>query len=324
MTTKILTVGDIHLARKPPGRRTDSYMDDVFRKLDRTVEIAHEQKVDAVLWLGDVYHNHRADRVPHELTKAVSVRARAYGVPLYVLVGNHDIYAGDLDGAYVSQPIALLDELPNVTLLRWDPVQVGEVMIHPVPGVPHIPIEEYVERLRDDLVDTEQFQLAAVHQSIARDGKDSLPFSHVGADELAAAFPWLDLVAYGHLHESYGWYNVDGLDFVNFGSVSRGTISEGDIKKKPQVYVLTVDGKKADFELFDLPYRPADEVFKLEEYLTEKSRREDMEAYVAHIQQVSVAAFSLDTVMGSIQERNDVATKVKDYAIDCINRVRSA
>lgn len=321
MTTRLLVVGDIHIARTPPGRRTDTYMDDVLRKIDRTVEIAKEQGVDGVLWLGDVYHNHRADRVPHEVVKAISVRARAYGVPLYVVVGNHDIYAGDLEGAFLTQPIAMLDELENVTLLRWDAVQVGEVVIHPVPGVPHLPIEEYGKRVVPG--DPALFQLAAVHQSIARDGKDSLPFSHVGAEEVAAALPWLDLVAYGHLHESYGWYTVDGLDFVNFGSVSRGSISDGDLKKTPQVFVLTVDGKQADFELFELPFRPADEVFKLEEYIDEKSRKADMEEYVAHIERVSVTSFSLDTIIGSIGERDDVDDPVKDYAVDCINAVRA-
>lgn len=322
--TKLLVVGDIHLSKTAPGRRTDTYMDDILRKLDHTVEVAQTQAVDGVLWLGDIYHQPHAHKVPHELTKAVSVRARAYGVPLFVVPGNHDIRAGDLEAAYVSQPIALLDELPSVTLLRWDPITFGNIQIHPVPGVPHIPIEEYVERLREDLVDPALFQLAAVHQSVARDGKDSLPFSHVGSDEMAKHLPWLDLVAYGHLHESYGWYEVDGLSFVNFGSVCRGTIGESDLKKKPQVFVLEVGpDKQADFTLFDLPHRPADEVFKLEEYLTEKARKADMEEYVAHIQRVSVQSFSLDTVIGSLQAREDVTDRVKTYAVDCLNRVRA-
>jgi DNA repair exonuclease SbcCD nuclease subunit len=322
MTTRLLVVGDIHIARTPPGRRTDSYMSDVLRKLDRTVEIAKEQGVDGVLWLGDVFHNHRADRVPHEVVKAISVRLRAYGLPVFVVVGNHDIYAYDLEGSYTTQPIAMLEELENVTLLRWDPVQIGDVQIHPVPGVAHLPIEEYTKRLTPG--DPELFQLAAIHQSIARDGKDSLPFSHVGAEEVAAALPWLDLAAYGHLHESYGWYTVDGLDFVNFGSVSRGSISEGDVKKTPQVFVLTVDGKQAEYELFELPYRPADEVFKLEEYITEKARKADMVEYVAHIERVSVTTFSLDTIIGSIHQRDDVTDPVKDYAVDCIAQVRAS
>ena len=150
-----------------------------------------------------------------------------------------------------------------------------------------------------------------------------MPFNHVGSDEFAAAFPWVDLVAYGHLHESYGWYEVDGVKFVNFGSVCRGSISESDRKKEPQVYVLTVDGKDADFELFDLPYRPAEEVFRIEEYLSEKVRARDMEEYVAQIQRVSVQTFSLDTVVGNIQTREDVADNVKAYSVDCINKVRA-
>ena len=322
--TKLLVVGDVHLSKTAPGRRTDTYMEDILRKLDRTVEIAKEQKVDGVLWLGDVYHNPRAHQVPHELTKQTSARARAYGVPLYVVPGNHDIHAGNLDAAYVSQPIALLDELPNVTLLRWEPVQVGNIVIHPVPGVPHIPIEDYVARLSPNGFDEGLFHLAAVHQSVARDGKDSLPFSHVGADELAENLPWLDLVAYGHLHESFGWYEVDGLSFVNFGSLCRGTIGESDLKKKPQVFILEVDADgKADFELFDLPYRPAEEVFKLEEFLSEKARKKDMEDYVAHIERVSVQSFSLDTIIASLNTTETISEPVRDYAIDCLNQVRA-
>lgn len=320
MTTKLLVIGDIHLAKAPPGHRTDTYMEDILRKLDRTVEIAQEQGVDGCLLLGDLFHNPHAHKVPHQVLKALSMRLKAYGVPVFIVIGNHDIHAGDLEGALVTHPIAVLDDIENVTLLKWEPARIGEVVIHPVPGVPHIPIEEYVERLQPG--DPEAFQLAAVHQTIAMDGKDSMPFSHVGADEVAAELPWLDLVAYGHLHESYGWYNVDGLNFVNFGAISRGTISESDIKKKPQVYVLTVDGKDASFELFDLPFRPAEEVFKLEKVLTDKAREQDMAEYVASLQQVNVTRFSLDTVIGSLTEREDVVPKVKDFAVDCIQRVR--
>lgn len=323
MTTRILVVGDIHLAKGAPGRRTETYMDDILAKLDHTIEVAHREKVDAVLWLGDVYHVPRADKVPHALTKAVSTRARAYGVPLYVVPGNHDMRAGDLEGVYVSQPIAMLDELESVHLLRWDAVTVGgEVTIHPVPGVPHIPIEDYVERLSvEGHEDT--FNLLAVHQSIARDGKDSMPFAHVGADEVAEHLPWADLVAYGHLHDHYGWYEIGGVTFANFGSICRGTISESDLKKVPQVYVLTVEDGKADFDLFELPYRPSDEVFRIEEYLTEKARKKDMEDYVAHIEQVSVQRFSVDDVVSSISARKDVDVPVKDYTIDCIHKVRA-
>lgn len=322
--TKLLVIGDVHLAKHAPGRRTETYMADILKKIDRTVEIAHEQGVDGVLFLGDIYHQPHAHKVPHELTKAVSVRMRAYALPVFVLPGNHDIRAGDLDAAYVSQPIAMLDELPNVTLLRWDAVQFGNVVIHPVPGVPHIPIEDYVARLSLNGFDEGLYHLAAVHQSVARDGKDSLPFSHVGADEVAEQLPWLDLVAYGHLHESYGWYELGDVSFANFGSVCRGTIGESDLKKKPQVYVLDVKGPgQADFELFELPHRPAEDVFKLEEFLTEKARKADMEEYVAHIQRVSVQSFSLDTIIGSLQEREDVTDKVKDYAVDCLHRARA-
>ena len=318
--TKLLVVGDIHLAKSAPGRRTDTYMDDILAKIDYTIEIAHKQGVDGVLLLGDIYHNPRADRVPHELTKAVSVRARAYGVPVFVVPGNHDMRAGDLESIYVSQPIALLDELPNVTLLHWEPVVFGDLAIHPVPGVPHIPIEDYVQRLAPV---EGKFNLLAVHQAIAMDGQGSMVFSHVGAEEIAEHLPWADLVAYGHLHDDYGWYEVDGVTFVNFGSVCRGTIGESDLKKEPKVYVLTVEDGKADFELFPLPYRPAGEVFKIEEYLTEKSRKRDMEDYVAQIQRVSVQAFSLDTIIGNIQERDDVLDNVKAYSVDCIHKVRS-
>lgn len=323
---KILVVGDIHLSKGAPGRRTSTYMHDILVKLDATVSICQTEAVEAVLWVGDVYHNPRADKVPHELTKAVSMRARAYGVPLYVVPGNHDMRAGDLDSVYVSQPISLLDELPNVTLLRWDAVRVSaDVTLYPVPGVPHIPIETYLEHYSEPL-DASGFNLFAVHQSIARDGSGSLPFAHVGADEFASAFPWADLVSYGHLHDDYGWYEVGGVQFCNFGSICRGSISESDLKKVPKVYTVDIRSGKASFDnvqVFTLPHRPAAEVFELEEYLDQKSKQAEMNEFAASIQRVSVSRFSVDEVISSIDSRADIEAEVRDYSIDCINSVRA-
>lgn len=323
---KILVVGDIHLSKGAPGRRTSTYMHDILVKLDATVSICQTKAVDAVVWVGDIYHNPRADKVPHELTKAVSIRARSYGVPLYVVPGNHDMRAGDLDSVYVSQPIALLDELPNVTLLRWDPVKIGDgVTLYPVPGVPHIPIDEY-RRKYPSPVTPKGFNFFAVHQSIARDGAGSMPFAHVGADEFSEVFPWADLVAYGHLHEDYGWYEVGGVTFCNFGSICRGTISESDLKKEPKVYIFEVTGGTTSFdavEVFTLPHRPAVEVFELKEYLDQKSKQSEMNEFAASIQRISVARFSVDEVISSIDSRDDIEDQVRSYSIDCINSVRT-
>lgn len=322
---KLLVVGDIHLAKGSPGRRTSTYMTDILAKLDETVRIAKSEQVDAVVWVGDVYHNPRADKVPHELTKAVSVRARQYSVPLYVLPGNHDMRAGDLESVYVSQPIALLDELDNVTLLRWEPVQISSgVTLYPVPGVPHVPIEEYVRRFPSP-ASSESFNFFVVHQSISRDGAGSYPFPHVGADEFAENLPWVDFVSYGHLHEDYGWYEVGGVTFCNFGSICRGTISESDLKKEPKVYTLEVVDSKAVFEnvkTFVLPHRPVSEVFELEGYLQEKSRRAELQEYASSLQRISVRRFSVDEVISNIDARADVDESVKAFTIDCINRAR--
>lgn len=326
--TKLLCIGDVHLAKSPPGRREDTYFEDILAKLDHTVVIAREQQVDAVVFVGDLFHNPRADRVPYVVTKALSQRLLAYGVPVYVDPGNHDMRHGDLEGVFESQPIALLDDLDPVTVMRWTPVEIPgtDVVLHPIPGVPHIEVEGYLghEQLAPCGTDPDKFHFYVVHQAIARDGADSLPYDCVGADELAAALDYPDLIWYGHLHEDFGWYEVGGKKFVNFGSVCRGTINESDVKKEPKVFVLTTEGHDCSFEQFSLPYRPAEEAFKLEEYLDEKAKSEQMEEFVASIQRISVQTFSLDTVISSITTREDVEEAVRNYTIDCIHRVRAA
>jgi hypothetical protein len=144
--------------------------------------------------------------------------------------------------------------------------------------------------LREPLASLEGvFHLQAAHQSIARDGAGSLPYDHIGAEEIAAAQTAAGhrpgLVVYGHLHENFGLYEIDGLKFANFGSISRGSVKESDLTKEPVVMVLETDGPEyVGFELFELRHRPAADVFHIEQYLT---------------------------------------TNVRDYTVDCINKVRA-
>jgi len=315
MNGKFLFVGDIHQTHISPSIRTETYAEDIFAKLEATVEIAKREEVNGVIWMGDVHHNPHPFKVSHEITKRISQLAKSYEVPLWVLVGNHDILNGVLEEAWTRQPIALLDEVENVTLLGWDRTEIHpNVSVHPIPGVPHLEIDYYKIKGRKT-----HYDIILAHQSIARPGSEP-PFSHVKAEEVAA-ISGANYVAYGHLHGNDGHYKIGDTTFANYGSICRGSIDKSDLTKIPTVYTLELKDGIETITPFVLPYKPAEEVFRLEQHVEKKEAKLEFSKYVKSLMDISVEKFSVDGVVSHLTNRADVERHVADKAISCIREV---
>ena len=93
---KILHFADLHLGMENYGRHDPvsglhSRLVDFLRSFDELVDFAIAEKVDLVLFAGDAYRTRDPSPTQQREFAARIRRIRAAGIPLFILVGNHDL-----------------------------------------------------------------------------------------------------------------------------------------------------------------------------------------------------------------------------------------
>jgi exonuclease SbcD len=96
MTIKLLHLADLHIGienygRLDPATGLHSRLNDYLERLDEAIAFGLAENVDIVLIAGDIYKN-RTPNPTHQREFAKRVhRLRQAGLPVFILVGNHDV-----------------------------------------------------------------------------------------------------------------------------------------------------------------------------------------------------------------------------------------
>lgn len=321
MTSKFLFVGDVHLSDAAPSKRKDTYQNEIFVKLTEIVDISKQQKVDFVVFAGDMFHHKEPRKVSHRSVQALSTLLRDFGVPVYIVVGNHDITNGRLE-SLEKQPLGVVGQVENVKLLTWNAEAVGDIALYPIPGVSEVGVKDYaISKLKGP-----KWHFVVSHQSVVPDKSKEMPilqnkpFIH-DATEVARVTK-ADVVLYGHQHRRDGIYERGGKRFVNLGSICRGTIGDEDLNKKPAVLFVEAGDTIELSEIFLKNVRPSSEVFRLDDHYEAKAHKKDIEDAIAQLNETTVQDFSIEGIIRDIDERDDIATDVRERALFFLEQVR--
>lgn len=322
---KMLVVGDVHLSDSSPGNRTETYTEDLFAKCEEVRTIAKNSKVDAVLFLGDIFHKKQPNLVSHRLVQRFAAYLASFSIPVYILVGNHDISDGSLT-TLARQPIGIFSQIPNVQLLTWDTIEIApDVLLSTVPGVP-IRSGDWLQHYNIKLPDNEvpSRLIVAAHQDICPDLNSYPPQArdHLQEASQIASVTNADIVLYGHMHDSHGVYKKNGVVFSNLGSLCRLTV--GDTEHLPHVAVYTIKGDENRSVGVDIvpitSVRPAADVFLLEEVQGAKEYQKDIDSTVKQLQATKLHKFSIEEVISAIKVQK-AEEPVKNKAIELLEKV---
>lgn len=331
----ILFVNDVHIADSAPAKRTETYGEDIKAKLLEIRQIAEEQDANIALFAGDIFHHKHAHRVTHKTVNWLCEYFMGFDCPVYIVIGNHDIPDGRLE-SLEKQPLGVIGNLSNVTLMGWDQYAFNfegtnpfrddrnsDITISSIPGVPGVTIADYAKPQRDQ---GSKWHVLAVHQSVVPD-KSKLPpvlqdkdFMHDSQD--VANVTDADVILYGHEHGNHGIYARSGKLFVNLGAICRGSLTESDLNREPQVFLLklgeTISG--APIKLKNV--KPAAEVFRLEEHVAAQEHRADIDDAIGRLNDTKLTIFSIETVIGEIEVRDDIDASARATALDLLEAVK--
>ena len=259
--TSCLLIGDIHVSDKPPISRTPTYLRDILDKLKFCVETANDLRIPIVQG-GDVFHIKAASRNSYRLVQKVHDILKKAERGVWIVPGNHDLAYDRLD-SLPSQPLGALCRMENVHLL------IGEDENLPgIAGVPYISQFDggwWQGHLRDywENFDIDTPELLVTHAPIFPPGQAPEVYASIEPDDWAEYWIGVPATFYSHIHDYHGVFmDPNGyMQFCNQGALSRGSLHESSVTRKPAV-TLWDDG---EFKRIEVPHKPAEEVFLFEQ-----------------------------------------------------------
>jgi hypothetical protein len=320
---RALIVNDPHLSDRPPSIRTETYAEDILTKLRYTADIAEMGRVDAVVWSGDIFHIKAPTRTSHALVQQVADVIREYHRPVFIVPGNHDVQNDRLE-SLDRQPLGVLFKAGAYPLVGEVSVKVRTdtfTVRQSIFGIPWLAdwkrdLPRYMELWRKSSA-----TLMVAHAPIVPPGVTK-PYEVIDAADWAAMMqPHKGDVAYGHMHDADGAYEVvnDILEwqavFCNYGAVSRGSLHESSMTRVPTVALysteripdaelLTLDNPlEATFRPIVVPYRPADEVFRLADKAIADDKTDRLDEFLESIGRTTLDSVSVEGVIHDLRER---------------------
>ena len=312
---KLLWRTDAHLSDVTPGSRTDDWTSTILGKLRQTLDLAQDRDVDVLIDGGDLFNIKSPGRNSHALNRRIIELHSEYGIPIYATIGNHDCVYGNYH-FLPQQPLGVLfasgvfgrlyDE--NELILEKDGVKVRLVGI-PFHGA-HYDLSRFssIERHDEDHLVCVAHVLASPRNTTKMfEGEDIIPYKVLG--DFAP-----NVFMFGHWHQDQGVVQHSGKLIVNIGSISRGSLAQDNIERKPKVAVLAFDKQKVRVETIELKVAPAEEIFNMDERVRVESRSAVMDELMANMREALIAPKG-NTVEDDIRSQTQVPELVRETAL---------
>lgn len=264
---KILHITDSHGTVKSPESRTDLFYLTFLRKLAEITYVIKLHKIDMVIHTGDLFHT---SRVSNKFMGQVAEIIQGWGVPLYVVPGNHDI-----DGYTINTidqtSLGLLAKTGVLTLLTRDnPITVeaeqdGQHFTVAISG------QEYYADI--DTGNTEDFEMQqdeadinilAIHGYIA----DTPQHPNIRCTYPKDIITDADIILSGHYHRSFAM-DVGDVAYYNPGSMLRVEMTDYNKNHMPQYGILEIELDSKGYVVYDYKFhqfriaKPSSAIFDL-------------------------------------------------------------
>ncbi|MDB4278192.1 metallophosphoesterase [Deltaproteobacteria bacterium] len=311
---------DVHLSDRTPSMRTDDWTKTVLGKLDQVGRVAAKVGAVGVLDGGDFFHIKSPSRNSHRLIQEVASLHATYPCPVYANVGNHDCVYGDIE--YLDQqPLGVLfaagvfercyDEheahfMEPPTSVADDGIVVRVVGI-PYHGTKYDMARFDIKKGDEDYLIVMGHVLASHKGGSMFEGEDIVKYA-----DLAGLDP--DLWLFGHWHKDQGITDLgNGKQVVNIGSLTRGTLSQDDVERKPACVVLSCTESGIKANVVRLRVGEVDDVFDTDAKFRTEARDSTMDHFI-EVMRESLVLDGGKTVEETV-EGADVPDKVRERAL---------
>ncbi len=303
---KFITFTDIHISSVNPSSRKGNYEGDILNKLEQIKTVGEKLKVDFFICAGDLFNLKAPMRNPHALNSRLINLFKSYPAPIYATEGNHDLRQDSYE-TFEEQPINVIYSSDALIQARNIKKTINNISVK-IRSIPfqEEPNLEVLDRADKD-VDVSIFIL---HLYASPDGGMLFKTKLFSYEEISKLMD--DVFVLGHYHVDQGVEilksNNKPQHFINLGAISRGSLSDEDVKRQPKISVVTVskeDGKIIiDVDLIKLKVKPVDEVFDLVVHEREKKEQKEAKEFVDKLKTDMIEAPEEDRISEEINSMN--------------------
>ena len=236
---KILHITDSHGTVKSPESRTDVYYLSFLKKMYELKYVIAKEKINLIIHTGDLFHSPKvSDKFAGQLAEII----KSYGIPMYVVPGNHDIEGYNISTLDQTK-LGLLYKTGVVKELDRDkpPIQLKSQKENLCINI--VGQEYYKDIDTGNMADFEMrvnnnadFNILAIHGYLC----DKPQHPSIRFTECKNIITDADVILSGHFHESFVY---QGQDFCvyNPGSLMRVEQTDYNKNKKPQYGILEIN-----------------------------------------------------------------------------------
>lgn len=235
---KLLYLTDTHIRGTNPKNRIDDYQQTLKEKLTEVSNIIKEEKIDYVLHGGDLF-----DR-PDVSVSIVSDFAKifqSFGVPIYIISGNHDIFGHNPDTLDRTM-LGLLCNLGVMNLVNYKKIILEKDIRVELTGAPYVYSMDEASNMGNYIVDevdnTCKYSIHMTHGFLI-DKPFLKEVPHTLIDDIRSTKA--DITLAGHYHFGFKTVKLEDKYFVNPGALIRISNSKSEISRKPKVNIITLD-----------------------------------------------------------------------------------
>ena len=195
---KILFLTDSHFTAKNTSSRLDDIQQTILDKLLDVKKIIEDDGIDIVLHGGDMFHS---PDVSNQFTGKIAKIIKSFGVPMYVVPGNHDLFGYNYD-TLSNTKLGLLEKTGVINIIsREKPLVINDngftIGIEGQEYHPHID-EDISEDFKINNINVD-YSILIVHSMLL----ENKFYEGVKHTLIKDVYTNADLVLAGHYHD--GW-----------------------------------------------------------------------------------------------------------------------
>ena len=247
---KILFLTDSHIRGNNPCSRKDDYVVSLREKHIEIGQIIKDQSVGVVIHGGDVFHS--PDTSKSLISEYIKI-FRFWEVPIWVVVGSHDVIAYN-EHTISRTALGVLIAADVVKPLESIPTELSSNIL--VVGINHsYKLDENPQNYFLEKNDKDSILIEVVHGMVV--DKPFFDEYTLIKDIKTEA----DLFLSGHFHPGWEPQKVNGTLFINPGSLGR--VENIERIFPPSVVILNIEGKDINYEIVPLKCaKPSADVFR--------------------------------------------------------------
>ena len=242
---KLLYLTDTHIRGTSPKNRLDDYCETLKEKLKEISNIVKEEKIDFVLHGGDLFD--RPD-VSVSIVSEFAQIFQSFGVPIYIISGNHDIFGHNPDTLDRTM-LGLLCNLGIMHLVNYKKIILEKDNLRvQLTGSPYIySMDELSNRDNYKVTEVDESCKYAIHMThgFLIDKPFMKEVSYTLIEDIKDTKA--DITLGGHYHFGFKTVELDNKYFVNPGALIRISNSKIEMKRRPKVDIISL-GKNIHIE----------------------------------------------------------------------------